>query len=187
MSTIITTGVSAQGAPPGAWNLNGMVFDAWLRLNHNTGLTITQHPVETGAAISDHSFINPRRYSFDIGMTDTVESPNFPGFSTRSINAYNALVEMQQSRTLLTLSSKYGNYDNILIENIDTYDDFRTKNAMRATITLLQVIMADTRTARVSSNPQATDLTRRGQQSPQSINKRYTDQVVNWLGGFLSE
>lgn len=153
--------------PPLQWSINQgnkpFYFDAWLRLGHQTSLTITQHPVETGAAISDHSYVNPRRFSFDVGMTDTIAANNVPGFPSRSISAYNLLLNMQESRQPLTLVTKYGTYNNILIESIDVSDNYVTKYAMRATITLQQLILTNEQNFKRSSNPQATDITARGQ------------------------
>lgn len=154
---------SPQNAAPGTWSLGGLQFDAWLRLHHNTSLTVTQHPVEVGAAISDHAYVNPRRFSFDIGMTDVIAGVNFSGTSSsRSVNAYQALINLQYQRTPLRLISKYGTFDNILVIGVDTADDFRSKNAMVATITLQQVIMASSQIAPMSANTHATDQTARG-------------------------
>lgn len=176
---------TATSVPPLQWSLGGMLFDAWLRLNHNTGLTITQHPVETGAAITDHSYFNPRRFSFDIGVTDTVTSPVFPGNQNRSVNAYNALVQMQRSRQRLNLVTKYNTYNNILIENIDVSDDYQTQTTLRATIQLVEIIVADVRLAAVSAQPQITDQTNRGQQNPQPTDRVY-DNLRNYIP-FLPE
>lgn len=157
------------GDAPLNWSLGGMRFDAWLRLQHSTSLTITQHPVETGASVTDHSYFNPRRFSFDIGMTDCVVAPQFQGDSNRSVNAYNALVDLQKSRQRLTLVSKYGIFPNILIESVDVSDDYSTKNAMKATITLLEIIVAKLHTVKASADPQVTDQTSRGQIPPQPV------------------
>jgi hypothetical protein len=187
MTTPTFTIGATKVAPPKGWNINGMEFDAWLRLNHNTSLTITQHPVETGATITDHSYRNPRRFSFDIGMSDTVgfailpanltiphtplsiplpAIPIISGDFKRSANAYNALVAMQLTRQILTLDCKYGGYDNVLIESIDVSDDYTTKNALKATVNLLEVFLVDTQLTKVSTNPHATNSTNRGRVSP---------------------
>lgn len=174
MSTPIATGISLV-SPPNGWNINGMYFDAWLRQYHNSSMTITQHPVESGANISDHCFLNPLRFNFELGVSDsTVKSladlfnlTNYlPGGPSRSINAYTKLVGLQGTRELLTLTSKYGSYNNVLIDSIDVSDDWTTKNAMKATVSMVQVILADTETFQVSANPQATDQTSRGNLSP---------------------
>jgi hypothetical protein len=149
-------------AAPSTWNYGGLYFDAWLRLNHNSSLTITVHPVQIGAAVTDHAYRNQRRFSFDIGYSDTVASP-IPGNSSRSINAYRILVDMQNSRKPQTLVSKYGSTENVLIESIDVTDDFRTKTALKATVTLVEIIQADARLQKLSLAPNATGSTNRGQ------------------------
>lgn len=177
MSAQITTGVQ-NGAPPLTWSLGGMYFDAWLYLAHNSSLTITQHPVETGAAITDHSYVNPRRWTFNVGMTDVIGNPNgsAPAIS-RSVNAYNQLVAMQASRQPLQLVSKYGVFNNILVADVSAADNYQTKYAGRFTITLQEIIMVKNQITKVSANPQATDQTNRGQVAAQRI----TQQAANWL------
>lgn len=151
-----------SSVPPGQWNIGGIYFDAWLQANENTSLTITQHPVETGAAISDHSYLNPARYSFNVGVSDVVYAPTITGPQTRSIQAYQALRLLQATREPLTLVFKYGKRQNVLIESIDTPNDFTTKFAFKPTVTLRQIIMADVKYAQKSGNPQATDQTAKG-------------------------
>lgn len=170
----ITTGISnvtPRAIPPG-WNLNGLFFDAWLSLNHTTSLTITRHPVESGAAITDHSYVEPFRGSFQIGMTDCIDSfitGQFPANPTRSINAYNILVDLQATRQFLTLDTKYSSYQNILIESISVDDDYQTVNTMRATINLVQVIVVDSQLIKITTNAHAVDTNSRGQVSVQPI------------------
>lgn len=162
-----------------------MQFDAWLRLGHNTSITMTQHPVETGASITDHSFVNPRRFSFDIGMTDVARG-SVQGVSTsRSVNAYNALVQMQNSRDLLTLVSKYGVFYNILISDISANDNFQSKYGSRFTITLQEVILVKNQITKVSLHPQITNQTSRGQVSPNSLTET-TKNILRGVGFDLS-
>lgn len=180
---ILTGGVSVQvpgPVPPNTWNINGMFFDAWLRLNHSNMLTVTRHPVETGANISDHCFVEPKRFSFDIGMTDVFSSPAYPGTGTRSVNAYQALVDMMESRKLLTLTCKYGSYDNVLIESIDAPDDSKTVHAMKATINLVEIILVNTSIGKVTTNQHATNSTNRGKVSPRPALGTWELVVILW-------
>jgi hypothetical protein len=146
-----------------------LFFDAWLTLHHNSSLTITQHPVEYGAAITDHSFNNPLRFSFRIGQTDAASSYYvIPGASnSRSVNAYNALVTLQQTRQLLQLVTKYNTYPNILIENIDVSDDYSTQNAAKIDISLIQPIFVGVALTFVTADPQTTNITNQGVASAQ--------------------
>lgn len=165
-----TGGVSAPSDQLlNVWNLNGYVFDAFLRMQHDSGLVITQHPVQTGAAITDHSYVNPKKFTFEVGVTDCARPIIVPNGKviranpTRYQAAYNVLVNMQENRNLLYLVSKYGFFENILIENISIPDDSTTQGAIKATVTLTEVILANARTITVSDLPETTDGTERGQ------------------------
>lgn len=188
MSTVITAGTTyreERAAPPLSWSLGGMKFDAWLYLVHNNSLTITQHPVETGATITDHSFVNPKRFSFSVGMTDVVGG--LQGSQSRSVNAYNKLVEMQNSREPLPLVSKYGVFNNILIADVSANDNFQTKLSGRFTITLQEVILTGSQKPKVSGNPQATNQTNRGNVAPQPITPGIQQAITKVQQGKLEQ
>lgn len=53
-------------------NIGGFFFDAILSLDHKSSLTITQHPIETGAAISDHAYSNQGQLTMQIAMSDAM-------------------------------------------------------------------------------------------------------------------
>lgn len=158
--------LQTQKVPPNGWSLDGLYFDAWLNLFHDSSLTITQHPVETGAAITDHAYVNPKRFSFQIGITDSFSAAaqgNFPAAPTRSINAYNQLLNRQENRLPMRLVCKYGSYDNILIESLQANDDYTTTNAGKFTVNLVEIIRADVRLVKVTLLPQTVNQTNRGQ------------------------
>ena len=47
------------------------IFDAVFSTDHSANATVTQHPVQSGASISDHAYMEPDEVSVEIGMTDT--------------------------------------------------------------------------------------------------------------------
>ena len=153
--------------PPLQWSIGGMIFDAWLQLNHNTSLTITQHPVETGAAITDHSYNNPRRFSFNLGQSD-VGTAQTNVSTVPAVNKYQELVSLQQARTPLQLVSKYGIFTNVLIESIDVADDYTTKTVLKATVNLQEIIIANTGLATAVALPQTILQTQNGQKQAQT-------------------
>lgn len=51
-------------------SIGGYVFDVYTSINHNTTSTITSHPIQYGANISDHKFDEPDQLTFQIGMSD---------------------------------------------------------------------------------------------------------------------
>lgn len=46
------------------------VFDVYTSISHNLTATVTNHPVQFGASISDHKFDEPDQLTFQIGMSD---------------------------------------------------------------------------------------------------------------------
>ena len=51
-------------------SIGGYVFDVYPSINHNMASTITSHPTQFGANISDHKFDEPDQLTFQIGMSD---------------------------------------------------------------------------------------------------------------------
>lgn len=51
-------------------SIGGYVFDIYPSINHNLASTITSHPTQFGANISDHKFDEPDQLTFQIGMSD---------------------------------------------------------------------------------------------------------------------
>ena len=62
---------------------NEFVFDAVFSADHAHNVTVTQHPVQSGAAVADHAFVNPVEVTMDIGFSDE-ESETFNSFPPRS-------------------------------------------------------------------------------------------------------
>ena len=52
-------------------SIGGYVFDVYLGINHSLTSTITSHPTQFGASISDHKYDEPDVLTFQIGMSDS--------------------------------------------------------------------------------------------------------------------
>ena len=51
-------------------SIGNYVFDVYPSINHNSASTITSHPTQFGANISDNKFDEPDQLTFQIGMSD---------------------------------------------------------------------------------------------------------------------
>lgn len=51
-------------------SIGGYVFDIYPSINHTLSATVTSHPTQYGANISDHKFDEPDQLVFQIGMSD---------------------------------------------------------------------------------------------------------------------
>ncbi len=174
-------------------NIEGYFFDAFLKVDHTSKLTITSHPVEEGANIADHAYLEPQTLTMEIGMSDACVSYIFGQFRqkyTRSVSAYDTLLRLQAERTPLTVHTRLKTYKNMLIENITAPDDYTTLFGLRVTVTLTEIITAKTQTVvienKTSAEPQKTGSTKKGTVQPvpkknisKPVQKKVEEKVVN--------
>jgi len=166
-------------------NIAGYFFDAVLQTNYTRSLTITSHPVETGAAISDHAYVNPVELTMLIGMSDCMKSiipGQFVQGDSRSITAFNVLTQLQSQRVPMQVMSRLGLFKNMLIETIAVPDDNLTQYGLKATVTMKEVFVATVKTVKVSARPHVTDSTNRGTvvvETPnQSVASAWLEQML---------
>jgi hypothetical protein len=127
------------------------VFDAILRAEHSRRLVRTQHPIQTNGSsavtsTTDHAYQIPAEVTIEIGMSDAMDSyypDNWTGNASKSVSAYQTLVSLQQTRTLVTLTTRLDTYSNMLIESIMPIDTVKTAHGLRATVVLSEVFLAD--------------------------------------------
>lgn len=172
--------------------IGSLVIDAVLKADHTTSLLITDHPVEKGADITDHAQVQPKQLTLEIGFTDSGMLYGSGG-DGRSVNAFQALVAIQETREPFPVSTRLFNYKNMLIESLTSPDDYTTMNALKATLTLREIIIVQTATVGVegrSSDPQTTDSTNSGTQqsssaasSSASSNTSILKSIANTVGG----
>lgn len=168
--------------------IGGFIFDAVLDLRHQSTLTITEHPVETGATISDHAFINPRQLTIQIGMSDVAHDiigDKFSQGNSRSITAYQELKNLQISRMPFQVITRLDTYDNMLIKRMDTADDYTTRWGLKVVIELIEIYIAIVQTVKVSARPHVTDDTVRGPVQVTTPPNSFLDKLKSWAQGLL--
>jgi Dit-like tail protein len=142
------------------------IFDAVFRLLHRRRVHKTSHPVLTGANISDHAYVEPAQLSLEIGMSDAMAafiSGVWVGASTKSISAWQVMKSLQISKTLFTVSTRLDTYSNMMILDGSATDDNRTKNALRATFVLEELLSASVVSITAqSARPQTSGSTSNG-------------------------
>ncbi|MDU5080227.1 phage baseplate protein [uncultured Tissierella sp.] len=173
-------------------NIGGFFFDAYLRLDHTRKTKITQHPVETGAAITDHAYVEPAELIIEVGMSDACISfiqGQFNQKYTRSVSAIDTLWKLQEQRIPMDVLTRLKLYKNMLIEVISVPDDWQTLNGLRATVTLREIIVVGVKTVEMNSkassskSPQKTAATNKGTQQVTKPNQSVLKQTTNLLKG----
>jgi Dit-like phage tail protein len=147
-------------------------FDAVLAVDHGQEMRITEHPIQSGASISDHAYLLPNRVVLEIGMSDVMDSfvsGQYSDFNSKSVSAYRKFKELQELRIPLTLTTRLDTYENMMIEDVRTRDDISTLHALRAHIRFRQIFVGRASVAVQSSRPNATNTSNPGAAAVQSI------------------
>lgn len=170
------------------WTIGGVAFDGIMKTDHTQEIKLTQYPVQTGAVMTDHAVVLPAVLDIEICVSDanpnnalTVKSGN--GFidaaadfvvkrfltngnvisgTDRAVSAWALLKIMAATRAPITVVTRLGTYQNMVITKLNAPDDVQTLYALRASIHLEEVQVASVSEVAVSARKQATDRTNGG-------------------------
>lgn len=132
-----------------------LYFDAVFKTDHTSKITLTEHPVEKGANIADHAYLDPSEVSLEVGMSDTALQAAPSSNGSRSVAAYKALRELQEKRQPVTVVTRLKTYRNMMLESITAPDDYTTMFALKATVFLREIITVSTETVQIAPRPGA--------------------------------
>jgi hypothetical protein len=105
-----------------------VAIDCVLRESHNSDLEVTKIPIEFGADVTDHAYVQPKSITMEIANASAAAS-------------YNALVAFQESRVpFVVVSGLYVYYD-MLIKSLSAERDSQNAYILRATAKLDQIII----------------------------------------------
>lgn len=177
-----TTGLSYDAMLFCKTNIAGYFFDGFMSVSHERKLTITQNPVETGASVVDHAYVNPTTVTMKIMMSDVHQSiipGQFSDLTFRHTSAWAILKQIQESRIPVDIFTKLGYYKNMLIESISAEDTKETFRALDATVTLVEIPVARVKTVKISKASQTTIDTKMAE-----VQVDYVDRsILSWVTG----
>jgi hypothetical protein len=171
-------------------NIGGYFFDGFITVDIKSELNITSNPVETGSSVVDHAYMQPKEIEMQIKMSDVLQSlvaGQFTGGWSRSANAYNVLIKIQQDRIPVAVLCRLGLFNNMLIKSITANDDSDTYQALDCKVVLAEIPIARVKTVEISSESQTTINTEMGKINALTTND-IQDQsilytIVNGVGG----
>lgn len=167
-------------------NIGGYFFDGFMEVEHNRTVTVTQNPVETGASIVDHAYVNPATIRMRVMMSDvhqSLVSGQFEGSKFRSVNAWQLLQKLQADRIPMNVFTRLGLYSNMLITSLSTTDDASTFRALNADVTLTEIPVARVRTVKISAADQTTTKTEMAKLEALNVNQELQSLLYQWYGG----
>ena len=122
-----------------------------LRVAHELVLRRTEHPVQSGAAITDHAYVMPTKLMMEIGVSDSMDtytSGMWGGSSTStSVNAFDALCELARQRTLVIVQTRLRSYPNMIVESVSAEETSRTVTSGRFRVVFSEIFIASTQVA----------------------------------------
>ncbi|WP_429498960.1 phage baseplate protein [Robbsia andropogonis] len=172
MGVLEQIGISARD------QIGEIYIDATLEETSIDELQITEHPVELGAAITDHSFKRPVEVVLKCGWSDAsvyaaanlisnlVSSGSISGLTSGSdyvSSVYSQLLALQETRTPFTITTGSRQYVNMLIANLVRVRDKTTANALMVTATCRQVIIVQTQATTLPAKANQADPSSTGQ------------------------
>lgn len=150
-SVAFTTNVSKRTIGP---------FSGYVCISEDSSdeLEITQHPVQRGAAITDHAYLNPATVAIRFIYTPDLFS------STPLDQLYQELLNLQSSREPFTIVTGKRLYQNMLFRALRVDTDVRTENVLSVNGDFQQVILVDIEETNVPPKdqqkiPEKTDMT----------------------------
>lgn len=118
---------------------------------HTDTLEITEHPVEKGAAISDHAYKRPSEVTMEVGFAGGGSLLDFASNLTSTPllrlsprESYEKLLNLQADRVPFDVVTGKRIYKNMLLRAIEVTTDKTTENILSATLTIREVIITST-------------------------------------------
>lgn len=136
---------------PSGFNLSGIVeFDADLTIeeNHERAAEVTEHPVESGAQISDHVILSPERLRLSGFVTDAGVAV-FGSNPGRTQDAFETLDIAWASHELTQVVTGYKTYRDMIITRLDMPRN--RPESMQFSIEFRHVNFVDSQTAELAS------------------------------------
>lgn len=125
-------------------SLAGIIPNVVLEESHTDELTITNHPVERGAAITDHAFKNPAQVTVHYGFGQSGAILNALSGAGDPKTVYQQLLDIQASRVPFDLVTGKRSYSNMLIATLSETTDVQSENVLIVTATMREILIVDT-------------------------------------------
>jgi hypothetical protein len=157
-------------------------FQAMLRAYSAERVVLTNHPVQGGASISDHAYVEPAELLLDVGFSDVQASPTpnqYTGGTSQSATAFQVFQAIKNAKVPCALVTRLASYMNMVLVEISAPQNQETFAAALITLRFKQVIVGTVSTVPASSRPQLTGSTNAGVCGTQTPSNSLSGQLQN--------
>lgn len=116
----------------------------------NDSLQITEHPVETGATITDHAFKKPREVTLRWSWSDSSSTYHAPEQGI-VLQIYNALLTLQASLAPFTLYTGKSGYSNMLLASVNQTTTKDSEFSLQVVAICKEIIIVSTSSVSIAS------------------------------------
>lgn len=128
-------------------NIGGFIADVTVEEIHFDALEITRHPVEQGAAITDHSYKQPSAVIIKAGWSNSSQQAfGNPDFVNET---YQDFLDLQESRQPFDIVTGKRSYSNMLMSRLQVRTDEKSENALMLEVECREIILVSTQTVSV--------------------------------------
>jgi hypothetical protein len=135
---------------------------------HTDTLHVTEHPVESGAAITDHSYKRPAEVTLRCGWSNAslkallgIVTGWFAGGTMTKADyvsgIYSQLLKLQESRDPISITTPLRQYDSMLITSLQVTRDQKTGFMLMVTATCREVLIVSTSSATLAPKESQAD------------------------------
>jgi hypothetical protein len=118
--------------------IGSIIPDCTLEEQHSDAVTATNHPVELGAAITDHAYSEAPELIIHAGWSD---SGNYDGYIN---DVYAELLALKAARQLINVYTGKRSYQNMIVLGVATMTDAANAHSMMVVCRLRQLFIVQT-------------------------------------------
>lgn len=133
-------------------SIGTIIPDVVIEESIETGVTSTDHPIEGGKTINDHSILIPARVTMRVGWSSSALAGTFDPDYIRSV--YDALLALQTARQPISIVTAKRSFNDMLIEELTTQTDANTENALMVLCRFKQLIIVQTKVVALAPQEQ---------------------------------
>jgi hypothetical protein len=149
--------------------IDAVELDATISEQHGADVEATEHPVERGAAVTDHVRPKPRTLSIEGLLTNTPlrvdektatrttsigtvtdRADAIKGVTGRAEEAFARLERLRDAGTIFTVATRHRTYPNVIITSLSVPRDAKTGDAIRFSIAMREIRIVESQFVEVA-------------------------------------
>lgn len=155
--------------------IGGVFVDVVISEEHESEMEIAEHPVESGAKISDHAWRKPRRVTLE-SVID----------GARAVGAFQSLLAIQETAEPFSVVTGLKVYSNMLIQRLSATRDREHSRVLKFTAELQEVIIVNTQQSAGSGGGSTDSDSAKGTTARGQVSARTSESIPASTDRFLS-